>query len=1111
MVPFDNRFLERSEHLKGTRRAEAAVVLLRNSLLLAAQRDQRHLDALRSRIARSPLLFAALQSDRLDPLLVASVAGDGFMRDVAGHGPRPGQPRQLTAFDLIARDALTRHIERCSNNPDVAARLQARWSSNRSCIRDGYLRAPLTALERTYGAACQAVIDTRAGLTPLHAPAVGWRPGPLAAALADPLRDPGVAAALRRAPRVYAASPEWIPPAAVRNVRRWWRHRWQAGGGSRAQQLERRSVLRVPASRWLFRRGMRRALEAGPEATAKYLRRVAANPRRVAAARAEGLDPLVVAAALGPAALRLHLSGRAPEGPTNLHGLYTSLSDVRREHLSRCAAAARSAGGRSDAQVFSDGWMTPADVEFGGLYDNALAPQLAAAGIRVPDIGLATRTRQLEFSWVAHHAPGHEGPVPSLAWRDYPDYQDLGAPVDSRPAGDPPAPAEMSLQDLLDQDVLGHQAGVPSSTPLGHDLSPEVTADFSPPRVSDPRPVVVDGRRMLVVDVPALLAAQPSSDDDEPSMTLNPDGSYTVHDRPPVERVVPQPDGSYQVLLADAVVPERARNSASAAEHDGRHRGPRSSDTVAGDVADPVPSVASPDPAAPPADVSVDAELEERFSATLPAGRPPVGDTPAGPAGTSRGYSFPVTRLVPADLVQPGAYAPEDAARFRLESDGSWKVLGDPQVDRVRPCQDGAMAVLFHRGVGLSDDVTLWAAGQVRARMDATRQPGVPSPPQSRGAPAARSSDPPPTREAVELDLAARYGNRLAEHLRGLDSMLDAVEASADTVPAVRVTDPVILGVDDAVRLGGPAALQVADYVDTVAPDPAAQRRSALVTADLLSDLGVEPPCEPVRVPDPWGTARVVALYPAARLPADVLPALPAGPKEPSYRLDAPGAPTLQHYFAGAARAAGVQEVQQVAAANPDARPWFRPSSKNRRMALYTPDGIAKRMGRVATTTVAEAVDEASGQVPPVDPARRAVRERVVCESRNLRVVADAVASTLPGPPLPDSDRRLAAHLAALHLARRAGLPYVPEAPGGPVSRHPEGHRAQWVRAAADPPRMQRILGAAARVTDDLIRHAFAERALQPDLGRASQPAAERPDPQVPGRSRDDRGPVVRR
>lgn len=95
----DQSFLDRSERYKGTRRAELAVTYLRAALLLAAQRDQRHLSRLRGTIARSPMLFAALQSDQLDPLLVGAVAGDGFMRDVAGHPARGGN-RQLTAAAL---------------------------------------------------------------------------------------------------------------------------------------------------------------------------------------------------------------------------------------------------------------------------------------------------------------------------------------------------------------------------------------------------------------------------------------------------------------------------------------------------------------------------------------------------------------------------------------------------------------------------------------------------------------------------------------------------------------------------------------------------------------------------------------------------------------------------------------------------------------------------------------------------------------------------------------------------------------------------------------------------------------------------------------------------
>ena len=580
----DQSFLDRSERFKGTRRAELAVPYLRAALLLAAQRDQRHLSRLRGTIARSPMLFAALQSDRLDPLLVAAVAGDGFMRDVAGHPARGGN-RQLTAFDLVARDSMNRHLERCTASPDAAARRESRWASNRSCIRDGYLHAPLRALESTYGAACQSIIDARCGHAPLHAPPAGWSPGPLAKRFVDHLRVAPVVSRLAGAARTHSVPPEWIPPGQVRSNTRWWRHRWQAVGASRAQQLQNRSRLRVPISRWLFRRGMRRVLEAGPDAVASYLRGVAANPRRVAAARAEGLDPVIVAGALGPDALRAHVSRKPVEGRTNLHQLYGALSDVRERHLADSAVRVR--GGDMAAL---DELRTPADSGFSSLYDNVLQRQAKAAGIPVSlDSGVAERCHALEDRWVRHHATlgTQGGKPPSLALSSLEE-----SPFGTKDPAPNRDPSTMTFDDLVEQQRVDVQPESETTAPVPDPLVPPVPVDQREPVVPPvqpapptpvqpaPEPVQVSpaepekygGRDFLACTVPSAVVnsdADATRSEDLPTVTLNPDGSYTVHDCPPVERVVPREDGSYRVYMtsdSDARAPRAAAATAEQAE-----------------------------------------------------------------------------------------------------------------------------------------------------------------------------------------------------------------------------------------------------------------------------------------------------------------------------------------------------------------------------------------------------------------------------------------------------------------------------------------------------------------------------------------------------------------
>ena len=688
----DQSFLDRSERYKGTRRAELAVTYLRAALLLAAQRDQRRLSRLRGTIARSPMLFAALQSDQLDPLLVGAVAGDGFMRDVAGHPARGGN-RQLTAFDLVARDAMARHLQRCTSSPDAAARFESRWASNRSCIRDGFLHAPLRALEQTYGAACQSVIDANCGHAPLHAPPTGWKPGPVAKRFVEHLKVAPVASRLAGAARTNPVPPEWIPPAQVRSNARWWRHRWQAVGHSRAQQLERRAVLRMPMSRWLFRRGMRRALETGPDAVAGYLRRVAANPRRVAAARAEGLDPVIVAGALGPEALRAHVSRKPVEGRTNLHKLYESLGEVRERHLADAAVRVR--GGDMGA---ADQLRTPADAEFAGLYDVVLKRQVKAAGISgitlaggsdnpgLFKLGVVASLHEREDAWLSHHAMGRDPEkAPSMALDSVKD-----SPFDAQPSPVDRDPSTMGFDDLVAQQRDGSGLESPPIAPVVEPLAPPVP-DLVPPIPPDPsdergtprtpdsskssgeserpgvspaEPETYGGREMLACTVPPALVqadADASSAQDLPTVTLNPDGSYTVHDCPPVERVVPREDGSYRVYMTSESE-QRARAAAATAEHAERR--------------------VQPDRQPPRSRNDVDSEFAKRFGEQLAANLgtgtsildsagPADGVTLKGIRGGNQGARAEPVVIGDVEVVTPGG-----PASFALAADAQHRNAG---------------------------------------------------------------------------------------------------------------------------------------------------------------------------------------------------------------------------------------------------------------------------------------------------------------------------------------------------------------------------------------------------------------------------------------------------
>ena len=82
------------------------------------------------------------------------------------------------------------------------------------------------------------------------------------------------------------------------------------GGIGRAEQLARRSLIRVPASRMMMRSRLTANLNRGPEAAKHFVQRAASHPRRAAALLSMPIDPMVVAAALGPQAMAAVLEGR---------------------------------------------------------------------------------------------------------------------------------------------------------------------------------------------------------------------------------------------------------------------------------------------------------------------------------------------------------------------------------------------------------------------------------------------------------------------------------------------------------------------------------------------------------------------------------------------------------------------------------------------------------------------------------------------------------------------------------------------------------------------------------------------------------------------------------
>ena len=183
-------------------------------------------------------------------------------------------------------------------------------------------------------------------------------------------------------PLVSQPPERWLPQQGD-GYRGWdrFRNRFVAKGGiGRAEQLVRRSVVRVPLSRQLMRAQLRRNLAEGPAATKAYLQRVASNPRRAATLMSLDVDPMVVAAALGPRAMAAVVSGQAVPENSSLARLCDVMARRDRAHMNdlrhddsgpageRLRAARLDDILGEDAQVFVNrAWdgMQPPDLSLG--------------------------------------------------------------------------------------------------------------------------------------------------------------------------------------------------------------------------------------------------------------------------------------------------------------------------------------------------------------------------------------------------------------------------------------------------------------------------------------------------------------------------------------------------------------------------------------------------------------------------------------------------------------------------------------------------------------------------------------------------------------------------
>ena len=146
----------------GTPRAVALGHVTQASLMVAAARGPGSMAEMAHSIERSPLLQAALETVRCDPVLVGLCADlrDGDCRKRGAPVPA-ASPLRTLAGDLLAR-----HLARCREDARGADGDERAYAPGRAALRSGPCAAEAVALARPYGAACRVEIDARLGRVP---------------------------------------------------------------------------------------------------------------------------------------------------------------------------------------------------------------------------------------------------------------------------------------------------------------------------------------------------------------------------------------------------------------------------------------------------------------------------------------------------------------------------------------------------------------------------------------------------------------------------------------------------------------------------------------------------------------------------------------------------------------------------------------------------------------------------------------------------------------------------------------------------------------------------------------------------------------------------------
>ncbi len=598
-------FHESVEHYEGTVAARTAGFWNRLSVPLAASRGDASLQRLASHLESSPLRMAGLVTrlDEYDPVSLAAVAGKRSLQDLSGVTPEGGRIKgPPTMLEVVARKAAERHWERCRVDPDGAKRAEARWAGQRARLREGHLADALDAVETTYGTACAAERQAAQGRRVTVAPPAGYRPKGehrLAGLGSERWKRLTDEAAVRtRPPKDWRFRAESVSHDRPRLL-------YFARGAGRAEQLAgSRFAPRVHFSRYVLRRRLASALARGPVATRRLLTGIAANPRRTAAALSARLDPVVVAAAIGPHAVRDLLAGTRTRHPGNLGKLLTALEDrdyqtlgavrrgpggalpkgvgksqYRRAVSGDLQGGAKSEMGRLSAKfvngvcrgrdgtaldVYDDWRRRRADVA-SGVAEEIISRSYQPIAMSV-DVG-----RGREGSFEGTHAggrPGTRGPGGDRQERTgepAPDGESRQPPPDQDRRDERDERDERRDERDERQDADGdesEQRRRRRRDPGGEDEREETRGG---PGGGDSRRAVIHVPPEALVDVKVSAA-------DLPKVTRLEDGSWQVHDDPYVDRVIERPDGSYDVVLHEGVSATVAVEPAAIEAASGAHK-----------------------------------------------------------------------------------------------------------------------------------------------------------------------------------------------------------------------------------------------------------------------------------------------------------------------------------------------------------------------------------------------------------------------------------------------------------------------------------------------------------------------------------------------------------